>query len=82
MENRIKIEVRRFPVVTRNTATGVVSSDSIIITKEQLNAAQIVGQSSKELICRLYARNGFKVLDIGKAEKKTLCVNLAALWDE
>lgn len=82
MENRIKIEARRFPVVTRNTATGAVSSDSIIITKEQLNAAQIVGQSSKELIYRLYARNGFKVLDIGKAEKKTLCVNLAVLWDE
>lgn len=81
MKNRIKIEARRFPVVIRNTATGEVTADHITISKEQLNAAQIVAQSSKELICRLYARNGFKVLDIGKAEKKTLCVDLGELWE-
>lgn len=81
MKNVIKIEARRFPVVIRNAATGIVTADHIIISKEQLNAAQIVGQSSKELISRLYARNGNKVLDIGKAEKKTLCVNLADLWE-
>ena len=81
MKNRIKIEARRFPVVIRNTATGEVTADHITISKEQLNAAQIVGQSSKELICRLYARNGFKVLDISTADKKTLCVDLGELWE-
>lgn len=81
MENRIRIEARRFPVVIRNNADGEVSQDHIIISKEQLNAAQIVGQSSKELICRLYARKGFKVLEVGKADKRTLWANLAELWD-
>lgn len=81
METTIKIEARRFPVVIRHAGTGIVSSDHIIISKEQLIACDVVGQSSKELICRLYGRKGYKVMDIGKAEKKTLCVNLGELWE-
>lgn len=81
MENRMIIESRRFPVVIQNAGTGLVSTDHIIISKEQLQAAQMVHESSKELICRLYGRKGYKVLDIGKAEKKTLCVDLGELWE-
>ena len=81
MENKIKIESRRFPVVIRNAGTGIVSSDHITISKEQLIACDVVGQSSKEFICRLYGRKGYKVLDIGKAEKKTLCLDLGELWE-
>ena len=80
MKNSIKIEARRFPVVIRNTATGEVAADHITLSKEQLHAAQIVGQSSQELICRLYGRKGYKVLDITKPEKKTLCIDLGELW--
>ena len=72
MKNCIIIEARRFPVVIRNNVTGEVTDDTITLSKQQLQAAQLVGQSSKELICRLYQRQGCKVLDIGKAEKKTL----------
>lgn len=82
MENRIRIEARRFPIVIRNAGTGIVTSDHITISKEQLIACEVVGQSSKELICRLYGRKGYKVLDIGKAEKKTLYVNLGDLWEK
>ena len=76
----IRIEARRFPVVIKNNACGEATNDTIILSKQQLQAAQLVGQSSKELICRLYQRQCCKVLDIGKAEKKTLIVDLDALW--
>ena len=81
MKNCIIIEARRFPVVIKNNGSGEVAYDTIILSKQQLQAAQLVGQSSKELICRLYQRQGCKVVDIGKAQKKTLTVDLSALWD-
>lgn len=80
MKNSITIEARRFHVVIRDSASGEVIMDTITLSKQQLQAAQLVGQSSKELICRLYQRQGCKVLDIGKAEKKTLTVDLDVLW--
>ena len=82
VENKIKIEARRFHVVIRNAATGAVTSDHIVISKEQLNACEVVGQSSKEFIHRLYGRKGFKVLDISKAERQTLHVDLDKLWKD
>lgn len=80
MNNTITIDLRRFPVAVKN-ADGDILNDSIVLSKNQLQAAQIVGQSSKELICRLYYRKGFKVLDIGKAEKKSVSINPDSLWD-
>lgn len=80
MKDKITIEARRFPVVIKNNASGEVTNDNITLSKQQLQAAQLVGQSSKELIYRLYQRQGSKVLDIGKAEKKTLTVDLNVLW--
>lgn len=81
MKNSIIIEARRFPVVVKSTNTGIVSNDTIVLSKQQLQAAQLVGQSSKELIHRLYGRDGFTVLDIGKPERKTISVDLGALWE-
>jgi len=43
--------------------------DLLVLDKQQLQAAQIVGQSSKELICRIYNQRGYKALDVGTAEK-------------
>ena len=80
MKNIVTIEARCFPVVVKNPNGGEVFNDSIVLSKQQLQAAQIVGQSSKELIHRLYQRQGFKVLDIGRTEKKTLTVDLNVLW--
>lgn len=78
MKNSITIEAGRFPVVIKNSATGEILHDTIILSKKQLQAAQIVGRS---FIQRLYQRKGFKVLDIGMVEKKTINVDLAALWE-
>ena len=74
MKNVITIEARRFPVTAKSKDGTSIWYDKIVLSKQQLQAAQLVGQSSKELIHRIYDREGFIVLDIGKAEKKTLSV--------
>ena len=80
IESIIQIAALRFPVTVQkgeNESTVI----PVILTKEQLQAAQIVGQSSKELIHRICNRKGYTVLDIGKAERKTLEVNLNEMWE-
>lgn len=79
MKHTYDIEVRRFSVIVEDAA-GKIREDHIILTKQELQAAQLVGQSSKELIQRIYKRNGLKVLDIGKAEKRTIRADLHNLW--
>ena len=49
---------------------------------QQLQAAQLVGQSSNELIHRLFNRQGYKVLEIGKPVKKEIVVDLTELYRE
>lgn len=80
-KNSVTVEARRFPVLAVKKDNQEPYSIHIVLTKEQLRAAQIVGQSSKELIHRLCDRQGYKVLEIYKAEKKTISVDLDALWD-
>ena len=41
-----------------------------------------MGQSSNELIYRLFNRQGYKVLDIGKPVKKEIVVDLTELYRE
>lgn len=80
MKNIITVEARRFPVLAVKKDNQEPYSIHIVLTKEQLRAAQIVGQSSKELIHRICDRQGYKVLEIYKAEKKTIPVDLDRLW--
>lgn len=81
MKNIITVEARRFPVLAVKKDNKEPYSIHIVLTKEQLRAAQIVGQSSKELIHRICERQGYKVMEIYKAEKKTIPVDLDRLWD-
>lgn len=80
MKSTFRIEARRFPVTLQPTMGHATITDSIVISKTQLQAATLVGESSKELIMRHFIRKGFIVLDIGKPERKTLFVDLEALW--
>lgn len=52
MKTTMKITLRAFPVKIQDTRTGKTTEDKIILTKEQLHAADLVGQSSKELTKR------------------------------
>lgn len=77
--NTIQIYALRFPVTVRGGESGSAVIP-VILTKEQLRAAGIVEQSSKELIHRICNREGYTVLEIGNPERKTLEVNLNELW--
>lgn len=76
MKNEITIQLRVFPLVVRDKQTGVERIESIVLTKGQLQAAQICGQSSKELIERLCDRQGVQAVDIGKPERRELTLDL------
>lgn len=78
---RITIEARRFPVMLRDERTDEITQNRIILDKQRLQAAQLVGQSSKELIQRFYNRQGFRVLEIGTPERRTLTLSLDDLWN-
>lgn len=80
MKTELVIYARSFPVMIRDQRTGEESADTIVLDKTQLQAAQLVGQSSKELIHRHYNRAGYQVLDIGKPIKRTIGVNLEELY--
>lgn len=75
----VKIAVLRFPVTVEDM-NGETDIIPVILTKEQLQAAQIIGESSKEVIKRMCGKRGLKVSDIGKAERKTLEFDLNEMW--
>lgn len=76
MKNVITIQARICMVMVRDERTGEEFSDLIALDKAQLQAAQTVGQSYKELIYRIYNRRGFKVLEIGGVRKKAVTFDL------
>jgi len=76
------IQLRRFDVRIQDNRTGEVTEDAITLTKHQLTAAQVVNQSSRELIHRIYNRAGYTVLDIGKATKCEAQLDLEGLFLE
>lgn len=82
MTTHQNIHLRRFTVQIRDERTGETRQDAIVLSKELIQAAQLCGQSSKELICRYYNREGFTVLDIGKAEKRTIPLDLEGVFIE
>ncbi len=80
MKAEWNIQARAFSVTVHDHSTGQEREEQIVLTKEQLQAAQIVGQSSKELINRLCARAGLTVLEIGKPEKREISLNMEELF--
>lgn len=79
MKTTLTIQLRVFDVHIKDHRTEEERKDTIVLTKQQLQAAQLVGQSSKELIERLYNRQGYGVQDIGSAEKQEVRLNLEEL---
>lgn len=75
----VTISALRFPVTVQRgeNDTDVIP---VILTKEQLRAAQTVGESSKELIRRICDRKGLSVVDIGKADRRTFEIDLSEMW--
>lgn len=77
----ITIHLRRFRAALRSQESGEEVTVFITLDKAQLHAAQTIGESSKELIERFAARNGYELLDIiGKPVKLSVAIPLDELW--
>ena len=82
MKTTYDLQIRAFPVVIRDEKTDEDLCDMIVLDKPRLQAAQLVGQSSKELIERIYRKHGYEVLEILKADKATVQIDLFQLYDD
>lgn len=82
MKTYQKVYLRAFPVSRKDERTGEITEDVIVFTKDQLRATQLARESSKELIHRTYNREGYTVLDIGKARKVEVTLDLDKLVEE
>ena len=81
MKSEITLHIKRYPVLAHDHHTGREEHITITVTKQQLQAAQIVGQSSTELIERLCERQGYTVIEIGTPTKRTVTVDLDKLLE-
>lgn len=82
MTNTINLTLRQFPVVAHDHRTGKEEAITVTVTRDQLRAAGVVGQSSKELIERLCERQGYTVIEIGQPDKVTVTVDLDKLVEQ
>lgn len=80
MKTTATMFLRAFTVRIQDQRTGETKEDVIVFSKHQLQAAQIIGQSSKQLIYRAYNAKGYTVLDIGKADKVEVELDLYGLY--
>lgn len=79
MTNQINLTLRQFPVVAHDHRTGKEEAITVTVTRDQLRAAGVVGQSSKELIERLCEKQGYTVIEIGQPDKHNITLNLEEL---
>lgn len=79
MKSEMAIYLRRFPVLAFDHRMGAKENITVTVSKEQLRAAQVVGQSSKELIEYLCDRQGYTVLEIGAPDKLAVTLDLEEL---
>lgn len=80
MKTTQTIQLRIFGVRIRDERTGEIKKDKVIFTKQQLQAAQMVGEGSVNLIRRAYSRTGYRVLETIWAEKREAILDLESLW--
>lgn len=80
MKNEITLQLRAFPVTIKDTRSGEVREDMIVLDKEQLRAAQSVGMRCDELIYRIYNYRGYWVQAVGHPMKREVKVDLGALF--
>lgn len=80
MKNEIKIAVRAYPVVLKDTRTGEVKNDTIVLEKSRLQAGALFDLGDEDIIYRIYNRQGFRVLEIGKPDKQEITMDLTDIY--
>ena len=81
MKTEVMITVRAYSVQIRDERTGETKGDTIVLTKQKIQAVATIGMSDRDLINRLYNRQGYHVLDVGKPKKKEIIVDLLELYE-
>ena len=76
MISEIKIPVRVYTVTLKDTRTGEVRKDRIILEKSRLQAGALFDLGDEDIICRIYNRQGYRVLEIDKPHKVELTIDL------
>ena len=80
MKTEIKIPVRAYPVVMKDTRTGEVKNDTIVLEKSRLQAGALFDLGDEDIIYRIYNRLGYRVLEIGKPDKREISLNLETAY--
>lgn len=76
MTTEIKIPVRVYPVTLKDTRTGKVTKDKIVLEKARLQAGALFDLGDENIIYRIYNRQGYRVLEIEKPQKIELIIDL------
>lgn len=82
MKTEIKIPVRVYAVQIKDTRTGKLLTDTIVLEKSRIQAAALFNMGDEDIICRTYNRHGYRVLEIAKPFKMVLTVDLLELFGE
>ena len=82
MKTEMRIPVRAYSVTLRDTRTGEVMNDTIVLEKSRIQAAALFDMGDEDIIYRIYNRKGYRVLEIGKPVKRELTVDLEDLYSK
>jgi len=80
MKTAITLNLRAFHVLIRDERTNEQRSDVIVFEKQQLKTAEDMGITPDDLIYRRYNEQGYRVMDIHKARKRTFALDLKTLY--
>lgn len=80
MKTEIKIPVRAYTVELKDTRTGERITDTIVLEKSRIQAGAMFDLGDEDIIYRIYNRQGYRVLEIGKPQKVDLTVDLGKLY--
>lgn len=79
MINESVIHLRCYEVTILDMRTNETKTDSIIIDKQALQAAQIIGLSSDNVIKKYYSKKGYRVIKTGVPVKKSVTVDFKSM---
>ena len=80
MKTNLTIQTRAFAVQIKDLRTGEEKADMIVLDKQQLQVAETMGLTPDDLIYHRYNEQGYKVLEISKAIKRTITLDLKELY--
>lgn len=82
MKTVCTMHLRAFPVEIKDNRTGEKSVDTIVIDRDLLEKGQSINMNYEQIVCRLYNREGYHVISVGRPTRKTVDVDLLTLFTD